>query len=199
MSDRWTRYYDAAGNDPRPTLRRALDGFAHEGLEGGTAVDLGCGAGRDTFALLERGWSVCAIDGEPEAIRRLLANAPRTERLRTQVATFERASWPSCDLVNSSFALPFCQPSDFPAVWARVVASLRVGGRFCGQLFGDRDGWAPSAEISFHSRDAALALFDDFDLEHFDEVEEDGATATGVPKRWHLFHVVARKRASAAR
>jgi tellurite methyltransferase len=198
MSDRWRRYYDAAGTDPRQTLRLALGRFTCEGITRGLAVDLGCGAGRDTLALLDRGWSVCAIDGEPEAIQRLLANAPETERLRTQVATFSRADGPSCDLVNSSFALPFCHPSEFADVWARIVASLRAGGRFCGQLFGVRDGWAPSTDITFHSREAAVALFTAFELEHFEEVEEDGKTATGVPKRWHLFHVVARKRTDAA-
>jgi trans-aconitate methyltransferase len=36
------------------------------------AVDLGCGAGRDTAELLRRGWRVLAIDAEAEAIRRLL-------------------------------------------------------------------------------------------------------------------------------
>jgi hypothetical protein len=29
--------------------------------------------------------------------------------------------------------------------------------------------------------------------ERLEEIEEDGQTALGAPKRWHLFHVVARK------
>ena len=32
------------------------------------AVDLGCGSGADTIALLKRRWRVLAIDGEAEAI-----------------------------------------------------------------------------------------------------------------------------------
>ncbi|MGQ9869558.1 hypothetical protein [Leptodesmis sp.] len=36
------------------------------------AVDLGCGDGRDTVELLRRDWQVLAIDGEPQAIARLL-------------------------------------------------------------------------------------------------------------------------------
>jgi tellurite methyltransferase len=32
-----------------------------------------------------------------------------------------------------------------------------------------------------------------FQLERFDEIEEDGKTAIGEPKYWHVFHIVARK------
>ena len=194
MTETWTRYYDAAGDDARRTLRSALGRFERDGVAAGVGVDLGCGAGRDTIALLEQGWTVYAIDAEAEAIGRLLANAPTTDRLHTQVATFAAADWPVCDLVNSSFALPFCHPSDFAIVWDRILTSLRTGGRFSGQLFGDRDGWAMNEDMTFHSRNDAEALFSTFERESFEEVEEDGHTATGRPKHWHVFHVVARKR-----
>ena len=188
MSSGWGRYYAAAGEAPRDTLVAAADAFAEPGF----AVDLGCGTGRDTLELLRRGWRVLAIDAEPEAIERLLARAD-SEMLETQVARFDEARWPEAELVNSSFALPFCPPDAFPAVWSRIVASLRPGGRFSGHLFGDRDEWAGETDMSFHSRAAAEALFDDFELERFDEVDEAGKTAVGEPKHWHLFHVVARR------
>ena len=63
-------------------------------------------------------------------------------RLVTRLARFEDATWPACDLVNASFSLPFGAPYRFEEVWRRIVDSLRPGGRFCGQLFGDRDEWA---------------------------------------------------------
>ena len=194
MSSEWTRYYDAAGDDPRPTLLLALELFERDGVERGDAVDLGCGTGRDTFTLLRRGWTVLAIDAEAEAIDRLLRGAPSTGRLRTQVAQFIDASWPECDLVNSSFALPFCPPADLPSVWASILASLRESGRFSGHLFGDRDGWAGTEGMTFQTRTQAEEMLRRFEVEHFDEVEEDGHTATGKPKHWHVFHLVARRR-----
>jgi hypothetical protein len=106
----------------------------------------------------------------------------------------EDATWTDCELVNSSFALPFCPPERFGDVWSRVLSSLSAGGRFAGQLFGDRDGWRQSDEMTFLTRDAAEHLFDGFELERFDELEQDGQTAVGEPKHWHLFHVVARRR-----
>ncbi len=193
MTRPWGRYYEASGDDPRGTLRFALDRFGDG--KGRFAVDLGCGSGRDTAELLRRDWRVLAIDAEQEAIERLLARDDvELGRLEVRVARFEDAEWPPAELVNSSFALPFCPPAAFPALWKRLVGSLPSGGRFSGQLFGDRDGWIDQPELSFHTRAEAEALLRDFELERFDELEEDGSTALGEPKHWHLFHVVARKR-----
>ena len=138
---RWGRYFDMAGDDARPTLLDALDRFDEPGL----AVDLGAGTGRDTAELLRRGWSVIAIDGEREAIDRLLALVGgESPRLETRVGRFEDEPWPQCDLVNASYALPFTRAEQFDALWARIVASLRPGGRFSGQIFGVNDEWAGS-------------------------------------------------------
>lgn len=188
MSD-WGRYYAATGKEPRETLLDAVARFDEPGM----AVDLGCGTGRDTAELLRRGWHVHAIDGEAQAIDLVRERVGEHPWLELQVATFEHARWRECDLVNASWALPFCTPSVFAGVWKRIERSLRGGGRFCGQLFGDRDGWAPDEGITFLRREEAEALFEGFDLERFEEVEEDSQTALGEPKHWHVFHVVARK------
>ena len=187
---RWARYYAATGGEPRETLLEALALLD----EPGVAVDLGCGTGRDTFELLRRGWRVFAVDAEEEAIQRVREHAAANERLTTEVARFEDAMLPPCDLVNASWSLPFCAPDTFAHVWERIVAALSSGGRFSGQLFGDRDGWAPAEDITFLTRDDAEQLFAPFELERFDEVEEDSQTAVGDPKHWHVFHAIARKR-----
>ena len=164
----------------------------------GFGVDLGCGQGRDTFAMLERGWRVLAIDAEPEAIERLRARAGDEPRLETRVASFAEAEWPQADLVNAGYALPFCPPARFDAVWERLVGSVRPGGRFSGQIFGDRDEWAGDGSMTFMTRTEALRRLEPFELERFDEEDEDGKTALGDAKHWHVFHVIARRAAPAA-
>jgi tellurite methyltransferase len=136
---------------------------------------------------------VLAIDAQAEGIRRLHDRVDETAALETRVARFEVARWPEADLVNSSFALPFCAPEHFGDVWRRVRESIAPGGRFAGQLFGDRDGWVGLKDMTFQSRAEAEALFDGVELERFDELEEDGETATGTPKHWHVFHVIAHR------
>jgi hypothetical protein len=140
---------------------------------------------------------VLALDRQAEAIRRLRARpdlpAGSAARLETRVSPFEEAEWSGADLVTSSFALPFCRPDAFPALWSRIVGSLRTGGRFCGQLFGDRDGWSGEDDMTFLTRASLDELLDGLEVERLDEVEEDGGTAIGKAKHWHLYDLVVRK------
>ena len=196
MSERdsdWTEYYErTAGRPPRRTLLAALERFGPSA--GRRAVDLGCGDGRDTVALLQQGWQVLAIDAEPAAIERLGARElPPGAALETRCARFEDAAWGEADLINASFALPLVPPARFPALWARILASLKPGGRFSGQLFGERDAWRGEKAITFLVRAEVERLLHGFAVELFEEEESDAATPYGKRKHWHLFHIVARK------
>lgn len=194
----WASYYDkTGGRPPRDTLLLALERFdAETAAEGRFAVDLACGGGRDTIELLRRGWRVLAIDAEPAAIEKLTArdDLPPGAELSGQVARFEEAEWPRCDLINCSFALPLMAPGDFDAVWRRITASLNPGGRIACQLYGPRDDWAGRPGITFHDRAAVDALLEGFDVEMLREEEEDSTTVRGEDKHWHVFHIVARKK-----
>jgi len=192
--ERFRVYHAAvAGRPPRATLLRALAAFDAENRVG-FAVDLGAGEGRDAVALLQRGWSVLAIDSDAAALARLRSRAenPPGARLVTLHRSFVEATWSQADLVNASFALPLCPPERFAALWTRLRASLLPGGRFAGQLYGDRDSWAGRPGLTVHDRNAARALFAGWTVEMFEEEETDAVTPRGEAKRWHIFHVVAR-------
>ncbi|HAA32575.1 MAG TPA: class I SAM-dependent methyltransferase [Cyanobacteria bacterium UBA8553] len=194
----WSAYYSAVmGRPPRDTLLVALERFEAENsaADSRLAVDLGCGEGRDTVELLKRGWRVLGIDGQEEAIFRLLSRPDIIpERLETQVSRFEDVILPdSVDLVNASFSLPFCPPEYFPGLWEKIVASLPSGGRFCGQLFGDRDSWAIYTSMNHHTRQQVEVLLQPFEIEMFEEEDHPGKTALGEDKHWHIFQIVARK------
>ncbi len=175
---------------------RALDAFDAEGRpDPALAVDLGCGAGRDTIEILRRGWPTLAADAFEEAIEalRIRDDLPDGAALTTQVSRHEDITLPPCDLVNASFSLPLCPPAAFGGVWRKVVAALRPGGRFSGQLYGERDSWADRRGITSLPRSEAERLLEGLDVELFDEEEEDSLTLRAEPKHWHIFHVVARK------
>jgi tellurite methyltransferase len=190
--DRWRRFYAAAGENPRETLLHALALHEAEGREPGDAVDLGSGAGRDTLELLRRGWRVLAVDAEPAAMELLQERTPEGARLRTRLGRFDEVEWGDADLVTSSFSLPFAPPPAFARAWDRIRCTLRPGGRFCGQFFGVHDDWASSEDMTFHSRGDVERLLGGLEVERLDEVDEDGRTAVGDEKHWHLFHIVAR-------
>jgi SAM-dependent methyltransferase len=197
MSERrdWPRYYDEQERtEPRELLVEALESFEREGRTG-TAVDLGCGQGIETAELLRRGWDVVAVDVTEEGIRRLRRRIPddQAERLATIVSRMEDVVIVEADLVHASFSLPYCRPEAFPEVWQGLLASLRPGGRFAGQLFGVRDTWASTqADMTFFDIASARALFDGMELESFLEEEEDDE-AWGEMKHWHVFHAIARR------
>ncbi len=198
----WVAYFDRMeGKPPRDTLLAALDAFGSVDPDAPPlALDLGCGDGRDTSELLSRGWRVWAQDSHPEAIRRLQAR-PGVEqalgdgRLRIAQADFVDLQLPStAQLVNASFSLPFCPPDEFAKLWASIDAAIPPGGRFSGQLFGDRDDWAPLEDRTHLTRPQALALFDQYVLERFIEEDRPSTQPGEAHKHWHLFHIIARKR-----
>ncbi len=197
MTDRgdWVGYYEEQGErEPRDVLMQTLALFEDEGRRG-LAVDLGCGQGFDTAELLRRGWEVVAIDATGEAIRRLRNRVPDSDapRLRTVVSRMEDADVPTADLIYASFSLPFCRPEVFPRLWSDIREAIRPGGRFAGELFGDRDTWASSEEgMTFFDIAGARALFDGMELESFVEEENDDQGWDEM-KHWHVFHAIARR------
>jgi SAM-dependent methyltransferase len=169
----WVGYYDGQGErEPRDVLLQVLAMFDDDGRRG-LAVDLGCGQGFDSAELLL-----------PDS------DAPR---LRTVVSRMEDANVPTADLVYASFSLPFCRPQVFPRLWSDIREAIRPGGRFAGELFGDRDTWASSEEdMTFFDVASARALFDGMELESFVE-EENDYQGWDEMKHWHVFHAIARR------
>ncbi len=191
----WAAYYEKLRDrPPRKTLLLALDRFGAPPANA-LAVDLGCGDGRDVVELLRRGWSVVAVDAEPEALKRLAArNLPGADRVTPIVARMEDVPLPiGPHLVNSSFAMPLCEQVKFHELWNRIREALSSGGRFSGQWYGPRDTWYGRPGMAFVSREQALEMLSGLEIEMFEEEEDDGVTPRGKPKHWHIFHIVARK------
>ena len=194
----WEAFYGAVeGRALRPLFVDALAFLPTVEPESNppVAVDLGCGDGKETLELLRRGWTVLAVDGAPEAIARLEASVPPTDRARltTRVGRFADLTLPPADLVYAGLSLPFCDPADFDQVWTAITEAIQPNGLFVGHLFGLHDTWANKPDMTFHSGDDVSALLTPFEILRLDEQDEDGE-AVGGPKHWHVFHAIARRR-----
>lgn len=195
----WEDYYRAI--EGRPLRPLFLDALAFLPTPPGddrarNAVDLGCGDGGETLALLAQGWTVLAVDGAPEAIARLRASDPseHAARLTTVVGRFHEVELPDADFVYAGLSLPFCAPAEFADVWRAIRRALRSGGVFAGHFFGPHDSWASTPDMTFHNREELDELFTGFDVQLLREQDEDGPAVSG-PKHWHVFHAIATKRA----
>lgn len=191
----WEAYFKAKLRDPPA-------GFVIEGLEAiqqknphKVAIDLGCGVGHETLQLLQRGYQVIAIDGQAEAFEYMKQQpniGPYLGNLRTVVASFEKLNFnelPSADLVVASFALPFMRATDFNSTWQKVVAKIKPGGYFIGNLFApDFSFFADKfrGSMTFHTKPEALALFHGFEVVGFQEVKAPG-TKPGTMNHYYVF------------
>lgn len=200
--DDWPAYYEVTVGRPAwSTTTVAIELFAAE--DGAVsrprlAVDLGCGAGRDSRELLRAGWHVLAVDREPKAIDALLAVTERKDRprLETRIADLAGFRIPPCDLVIANLSLQFLGCDAYTGAWAAIRSALRPGDRIAAMVFGDRDEAASDTTMTCPSPLSIRARIRGFDVEHWTEREEDGETALGEPHHIHLIEFVARRRAT---
>lgn len=187
------KYYDnTEGLEPNYVIKE----FLKLDVVPGRALELGCGAGRDTVCLIKNGWYVWAIDKE-DVEKRIRGRLDEDEgkRFRFSMQRFEDAKLEECDLVVANFSLPFCDKSRFVNLWRKVEESICCGGYFVGNFFGDKDEWAETkGKMTFLTCEEVRRLFADaFEVVKFDEVEEDAITGMGKMKHWHVVNVIARK------
>jgi hypothetical protein len=197
-SQTWSKYLDETQYDvtaSKPMLY-ALALFKKEGITSGYAVDIGAGTGKDTLYLLNHHWRVLAQDGSPKAINIILTRAKQMHLPTpdTQVSDFTAMQLPNdVDLINANLALPFAAPKDFPAVWQNVVQHIRVGGRFSGNFFGSKDGFATDNQMTFLTKQQLLDLFKSFKIESLTTRQGNYTEANGTVKYWQIWDIVARK------
>ncbi|MDI9636938.1 class I SAM-dependent methyltransferase [Kamptonema cortianum] len=191
VSEKWDEYFQAARKlGPNPFYSRIEPYLGQPGK----VAELGFGAGTGIQWWLDRGWQVVAVDAEDcmcEHLRSL--HSPDTQ-LEIVCSDYVDANWGEVDVVAAVFSLFFVPPGRFECLWPKVVASIKPGGLFCGQLIGQGDEWATEEHVS-HTQAEVDGLLRDFDILEIEEVRRAGKTLYGAPKEWHVYHVIARKRA----
>lgn len=184
MGTGWNTYFlNTKGMEPRPFLTEALSYVKNKN----DALDLGCGVGIDTTFLKVNGFSVTSVDSAPE-VKEYVPDVI--------VSTFVDFPFPAekYDLINAQYSLPFNSPKTFNAVFTRITNSLKSGGIFVGQFFGKQDGWSHNKEMTFHTEEEVRKLLDPYKIQVLRERKEDGKTASGEAKFWHVFNVIAEKK-----
>lgn len=192
MENSIEKYYNITKN-ARPHVN--VVNFLKLNIAPATAVDLGCGAGRDTIALLKYNWNVLAIDKEDtEAIIKERLTKEEQERFTFLKSVFGEMNLPKTNLVVANFSLPFSKKEYFNLIWNKINNSLLKGGYFVGNFFGKKDSWVENKKnLIFLSENEVKDLFTDFELIQFNEIEKDAKIASGEEKHWHIYDIIAKK------
>ena len=102
----------------------------------GNAIDLGCGAGRDTIFLIKNNWNVTAIDSEDtKKIIESNLNVEELKRFKFIHQNFENIELEKNDLIVSNFSIPFCNKNYFDDFWLNIVNSINRNRIFCWKFF----------------------------------------------------------------
>lgn len=110
--------------------------FIEMQLNTGNAIDLGCGAGRDTIFLIKNYWNVTAIDREDtKNIIEEKLNSEELKRFKFMCQNFENIKLEKNDLVVSNFSIPFCNKKYFNDFWDKIVNSIDKGRILCWEFF----------------------------------------------------------------
>lgn len=98
----------------------------------GNAVELGCGAGRDTVYLIKNNWNVLAIDRENvgDRIRKRLSQ-DELKGFKFERQDFENIKIEENNLVVANFSIPFCNKNSFNELWNKISNSILSNRLFC--------------------------------------------------------------------
>jgi len=162
---------------------RHLDGFLDRLPAGVTILELGCGGGRDSARIIERGFALDATDGVAAMVRK--ANE-RFDVGARQMRFDELDAENSYDAVWAHACLLHVARADLPDVLRRIHRALRPGGwHFANYKLGAGEGrdllgrlhnFAPSDWLLDRYRDAGFAIV---------ETEEyPGMAADGTQRDW---------------
>lgn len=192
QSQEWLDHYNRTKNyPPAPLLIEAVNYVQNKGH----AIDIGAGATlKDSLYLVSQGFDVTALDKEVAV--ELAVKEIGSEHLEACISKFADFDFREnrYDLATANYSLPFTEPKMFGAIFEKIKNSLVPGGIFCGQFFGGHDAWHTNKNLTFLSKDNAMAMLDGMEIILFKEKEFDGKTADGNPKHWHVFDIIARKK-----
>lgn len=192
MAINWKKYLTTQRERSyRPLLAEAVLHVAHKGA----VLDIGAGALRDSEYLLEQGFEhVTAIDADPTAAEYAAEiTDARFHFILDDIAAVS-LQHDSYDLINAQYVLPWLPPTSFDRVAQGILTSLRQGGVFTGQFFGERNEITVAGnEQTLHSNTSIRDLFTGMEIIRLDEEETDKPTALGDMTHHHIFHCIVRK------
>ncbi len=210
MRQSWETYYKNRNEGtPRDSLVRAVEKYFQGDNQGKIAWDLGAGVLDDSKYLLDKGFSVVAVDSS-EAVRGYAPKVSEYTDFELKIETIqsfvlltsEKDNKP--DLVSAQLSLPFITNDLFVFTMEHILDTLKTEGIFTGQLFGKKDDWNTlyhREDMNFHTKEGVTAFFTKYisrnsetlEILLLNEEEKDAVTVEGEPKHWDIIDFTVKK------
>nr|WP_247713957.1 class I SAM-dependent methyltransferase [Qipengyuania xiamenensis] len=163
---------------------RHLDTFLDRLEPRACILELGCGGGRDSARIIERGFDLEATDGTPAMVRK----ANERFDVGARVMRFDELDADAqYDAVWAHACLLHVARADLPAVLAAIRNALRPGGwHFANYKLGDAEGRDPLGRLTNLPDESWLeAIYHDAGFEIVATERYRGKGADGVQRDWY--------------
>lgn len=184
-------YFKNTNNQPP---RKFLIDFIEKYQTGNVYTEIGSWAGNDTIYLLQKWFTVYAIDGNELSKKYILEKT--WDNYNDQLFFKQQSLWnltlKESDVIYSAYTLPFCEKALFDNMMKTIVDHIKVWGFFVWNFFWQNDEWK---HLALFTEQEIKSYFVDFDILEFSNKEYDRWTAKNkdILKHWHEIIVVARK------
>jgi cyclopropane fatty-acyl-phospholipid synthase-like methyltransferase len=191
--DRMAEQYLRARHTPDPITRAALDELARGLPKGGTALDLGCGAGVPVTQWLAQRFVTTGVDVSARQLELARRHVPGATLIKGSMTDVEFAPQ-TFDAVVAFHSIIHVPRTEQPALLRRIHAWLKPGGLFLATWAvrawegeeQDWEGWGAPMWWSHYDAQTNLTMLSDAGF-HIDSAE----TRTGDGETW--LWVLARK------
>jgi SAM-dependent methyltransferase len=183
-------YKKVKSNNARPLLVKSFE-FIDEKDTLKVAYDLGCGIGQDTFSLVDKGFSVKAVDISEDAFKFMNERFGENSQVEQIISSLEDLHLSPCSYINASLVLPFVKKEEFLNVIDKMKDSIKKEGLIVANFFGPKDDWKD--KLVTKNLEEIKSLFSEFEVLYTNELEDDKPSAKGPVKHWHIIEIIAKK------
>ncbi|AWW75088.1 SAM-dependent methyltransferase [Erythrobacter sp. KY5] len=172
-------YTSSAGCGPS----RHLDAFLDRLKPGACILELGCGTGRDSARMIERGFDLDATDGIPA----MLVKANERHNIGARLMRFDELSAEQAyDAIWAHACLLHCPRAELPGVLNRIQTALRPGGfHYASYKLGDGEGRDLLGRLhNFPTADWLRARYQEAGFDIFNEDVFAGKGTDGTMRDW---------------
>jgi SAM-dependent methyltransferase len=195
----WGKYYELVKDASHSgVLEKAIEQYAPQE---GYALDMGAGNLRDTKYLLQKGYTVTAIDSSPLSIQMAQnLDNPNLEMFGDVVGNY---SFPPehFSIVNAQGLLFHFQKPRFLFLIQKIYETLKKGGVLSANFIGEKHSWNYEATSkTIVNKKELEEILEGFEIVFLKEFEEDESEETvkikgkEKPTHWHAINVIAVKK-----